>query len=63
MAAAAVIAKSSNRYNSTTHQPISMKFEKLTQNNMPILANYKPEVQTGNKMAAAAIFVYPLERL
>jgi len=23
---------------------------------MPILASYKPEVQTGNKMAAAAIF-------
>jgi len=26
---------------------------------MPILASYKPEVQTGNKTAAAAIFVYP----
>ncbi len=57
MAAAAVFAKSSNRYNSTIYQPISMKFETLAQNVMPILASYKPEVQTGNKMAAAAVFV------
>ncbi len=39
-----------------------MKFETQTQNDMTILANYKPEVQTGNKMAAAAIFVYPPKR-
>ena len=26
------------------------------QNGIPVLENYKPEVQTGNKMAAAAIF-------
>ncbi len=63
MAAAAVIAKSSNRYNSTIYQPTSTKFEARTQKDMPILASYKPEVQTGNKMAAAAIFVYPPKRL
>ncbi len=60
---AAAVAKSSNRYNSTIYQPISMKFETQTQNDMPILASYKPEVQTGNKMAAAAIFVYAPKRL
>ncbi len=59
MAATAVFAKSSNRYNSTIYQPISMKFETRAQNGMPILAGYKPEMQTGNKMGAAAIFVYP----
>ncbi len=63
MAAAAVFAKSSNRYNSTIYQPISMKFETQTQKDMPILASYKPEMQTGNKMAAAAIFLYPPKRL
>ncbi len=63
MAAAAVFAKSSNRYNSITYQPISMKFEKRAQNDMPILASYKREMQTGNKMAASAIFVYPPKRL
>ncbi len=63
MAAAAVFAKSSNRYNSTIYQPISTKFETRAQNDMPILSGYKPEVQTGNKMAAAAIFVYPPKRL
>ena len=57
MAAAAVFAKSSNRYNSTIYQPNSTKFETKTQNGIPVLANYKPEVRTGNKMAAATIFV------
>ena len=59
MAAATVFAKSSNSYDSTIYQPISMKFETRAQNDVPILASYKPEMQTGNKMAAAAIFVYP----
>ncbi len=63
MADAAVFAKSSNRYNSTTYQPISMKLETQTQNDMSILASYQPEVQTGSKMAAAAIFVYPSKRI
>ncbi len=63
MAEAAVFAKSSNRHNSTIYQPISMKFETRTQNDMPFLASYKPEVQTGKKMADAAIFVYPPKRL
>ncbi len=58
MAATAVFAKSSNRYNSTIYQPISTKFETRTQIDMPILASYKPEMQTGNKMAATAISVY-----
>ncbi len=62
MAAAAVFAKSSNRYNSTIYQPISMKFETRTQNDMPILAAYKPEVKTGNKMAAAAVLAKSLNR-
>jgi len=39
-----------------------MKFETRAQNDMPILASYKPEMQTGNKMAAAAIFVYPTKK-
>ncbi len=63
MAAAAVLAKSLNRYNSTIYQPMSMKFETRAQTDMPILAGYKPEMQTGNNMAAAAIFVYPPKRL
>ncbi len=57
MANAAIFAKPSNRNNSTIYQPISMKSETQTQNGMPILASLKPEAQTGNKMAASAIFV------
>ncbi len=63
MAASAVLAKSLKRYNSTIYQPILMKFETQTQNDMPILASYKPEVQTGSKTAAAAVFVYAPKRL
>ena len=57
MAAAAIFAKLSNRSNSGIYQLISTKFETETQNGMNILADYKPEVQTGNKMAAAAVFL------
>jgi hypothetical protein len=57
MAAAGIFAKPSNCYNSIIYPPISTKFERQTQNIMPILEGCKPEVRTGNKMAAAAIFV------
>ena len=43
-------------YNSVIYQPISTKFETQIQNETPTITNLKPEVQTGNKMAAAAIF-------
>jgi hypothetical protein len=55
MAAAAIFTKPSNRYNSSIYQPISTKFEALIQNGLPILANYKTEVQTRKKMATASI--------
>ncbi len=57
MAAAAIFTKPSNSYNLADYQPISMKFEAPIQNDISILANNNPEVQTGNKMATAAIFV------
>ena len=57
MAAAAIFAKRSNSYNLIIYHPISPKFEMQAQNGIPVLEDYKPEVQTGNKMAAAAISV------